>query len=60
MPTDISNGQRLPEKESTRPNEQVQFGSIVVNYAENEVPQPQPPVAFGFSKVNPEPIIFDV
>jgi hypothetical protein len=29
-------------------------------YAENEVPQPQPPVAFGFSNVNPEPIMFDV
>ena len=29
-------------------------------YAENDVPQPQPPVAFGFSKVKPEPIIFDV
>jgi hypothetical protein len=28
-------------------------------YAENEVPQPQPPVAFGFSNVKPEPIIFD-
>ena len=30
------------------------------NYAENDVPQPQPPVALGFSKVKPEPIIFDV
>ena len=29
-------------------------------YAENDVPQPQPPVAFGFSKVKPEPIIFVV
>ena len=28
--------------------------------AENDVPQPQPPVAFGFSKVKPEPIMFDV
>ena len=24
-------------------------------YAENELPQPQPPVAFGFLNVNPEP-----
>jgi len=31
-----------------------------INYAENEVPQPQPPVAFGFSKVKPEPIILVV
>ncbi len=29
-------------------------------YAENEVPQPQPPVAFGFSNVKPEPIMFEV
>jgi hypothetical protein len=29
------------------------------NYAENEVPHPHPPVAFGFSNVKPEPIIFD-
>jgi len=28
--------------------------------AENDVPQPQPPVAFGFSNVKPEPIMFDV
>ena len=34
--------------------------NFIKNYAENEVPQPQPPVAFGFSKVKPEPIIFDV
>jgi hypothetical protein len=26
-------------------------------YAENELPQPQPPVAFGFLKVKPEPCI---
>lgn len=26
-------------------------------YAVNELPQPQPPVAFGFLNVNPEPII---
>jgi hypothetical protein len=25
------------------------------NYAENELPQPQPPVEFGFLKVKPEP-----
>ena len=29
-------------------------------YAENDVPQPQPPVAFGFSNVKPDPIMFDV
>lgn len=29
-------------------------------YAENDVPQPQPPVALGFSKVKPEPIMFVV
>ncbi len=28
-------------------------------YAENELPQPQPPVAFGFLKVKPEPCIDD-
>ena len=33
---------------------------ISVIYAEKEVPQPQPPVAFGFSNVKPEPIMFDV
>ncbi len=30
------------------------------NYAENDVPQPQPPVAFGFSNVKPDPIILVV
>ena len=30
------------------------------DHAENDVPQPQPPVAFGFSNVKPEPIIFVV
>jgi hypothetical protein len=30
------------------------------SYAENELPQPQPPVAFGFLKTNPEPCIDDV
>ena len=29
-------------------------------YAEKDVPQPQPPVAFGFSNVKPEPIMLDV
>lgn len=29
-------------------------------YAVKEEPQPQPPVALGFSNVNPDPIIFDV
>jgi hypothetical protein len=29
-------------------------------YAENELPQPQPPVEFGFLKTNPEPCIDDV
>jgi hypothetical protein len=33
---------------------------IFATYAEKDVPQPQPPVAFGFSKVKPEPIMFDV
>ena len=28
-------------------------------YAVNELPQPQPPVAFGFLKVKPEPCIDD-
>jgi hypothetical protein len=28
-------------------------------YAENELPQPQPPVAFGFLNVNPEPCMDD-
>ena len=32
----------------------------LITYAEKEVPQPHPPVAFGFSKVNPDPIMFDV
>lgn len=26
-----------------------------IAYAENELPQPQPPVAFGFLNVNPDP-----
>jgi hypothetical protein len=30
------------------------------SYAENELPQPQPPVAFGFLKTNPEPCMDDV
>jgi len=30
----------------------------VLTYAVNEEPQPQLPVAFGFLKVNPEPITF--
>ena len=29
------------------------------NQAENELPQPQPPVAFGFLKVKPDPCIED-
>ena len=28
-------------------------------YAVNELPQPQPPVAFGFVKENPDPCIED-
>ena len=32
----------------------------IKTYAENEVPQPQPPVALGFSNVKPEPIMFVV
>ena len=29
-------------------------------YAENELPQPQPPVEFGFLKTNPDPCMDDV
>ena len=29
-------------------------------YAEKELPQPQPPVEFGFLKTNPEPCMDDV
>ena len=29
------------------------------DYAENELPQPQPPVEFGFLKVKPDPCIDD-
>ncbi len=33
-------------------------GSVPADaYAENDDPQPQPPVAFGFLKVKPEPCI---
>ena len=31
-----------------------------IDYAEKDVPQPQPPVALGFSNVKPDPIIFVV
>ncbi len=31
--------------------------STIRRYAVNELPQPQPPVAFGFLKLNPLPII---
>lgn len=37
----------------------LRFRNVLLQ-AENDVPQPQPPVAFGFSKVKPEPIMFDV
>ena len=30
------------------------------SYAVKELPQPQPPVAFGFLKTNPEPCMDDV
>jgi hypothetical protein len=30
---------------------------VVSGHAENELPHPQPPVAFGFLKVKPEPCI---
>ena len=36
------------------------FFEKIFSYAENEVPQPQPPVAFGLSNVKPEPIILVV
>jgi hypothetical protein len=34
-----------------------QYGAA---YAEKELPQPQPPVEFGFLKTNPEPCMDDV
>lgn len=33
---------------------------VLENQAENELPQPQPPVLFGFLNVKPEPCIDDV
>lgn len=34
-------------------------GLCSADYAENELPQPQPPVEFGFLNVKPEPCIND-
>jgi hypothetical protein len=73
MPIDRLNGAAVPEKFRTRktqisapkktPLSDVFFSKKVfsfVGYAEKDVPHPQPPVAFGFSNVKPDPIMFDV
>src|SRR5262249_24370425 len=39
-----------------RDSELQQFGKLHTPYTENELPQPQLPVAFGLLKVKPEPI----
>lgn len=44
---------------SVTPSLTVGLPHLKICYAEKDVPQPQPPVAFGFSKVKPEPIMFE-
>jgi hypothetical protein len=40
------------------PTKTAPFGAVFTwLYAVNELPQPQPPVAFGFLKVKPAPIM---
>ena len=40
-----------------RPTVPCDFLDVSERYAENELPQPQPPVEFGFLNVKPEPCI---
>lgn len=60
MVTERFNPQAVPEKSPASIAGRKLFEELNLNYAENDVPQPQPPVAFGFSNVKPEPIMFEV
>lgn len=60
---DTSNRGGLPdseekEKRGAFPQESSAAGRSEKPYAENDEPQPHPPVALGFSNVKPDPIIF--
>ena len=49
-----------PKKKNLRSLRTASLQKLIPYYAEKDVPQPQPPVAFGFSNVKPEPIMFVV